>query len=150
MTCLTGLYLVSSLYGRFDKILGVHDPFSIGSIQLFDCLTRVQKCDRAYSQHIFQGEDLGDEDSEDEVDEEYDDYYDDEEEEGGKGRKKKKPSHGGFIIDEAGIHFYHYFSISQSSQCSTGGYGAEFLINQDLWMEMTQDRIQCTTSRLKL
>ncbi len=66
---------------------------------------------------VFQGEDLGDEDSEDEVDEEYDDYYDDEEEEGGKGRKKKKPSHGGFIIDEAGIHFYHYFSMSYSQWC---------------------------------
>ncbi len=59
-----------------------------------------------------QGEDLGDEDSEDDLDEdEYDDYYDDEEEDGGRGKKKKKPSHGGFIIDEAGTKCLNFLKM---------------------------------------
>ena len=49
----------------------------------------------------FQGEDLRDEDDDDEEDEEYDDEYDDDYE--GSSKKRKKPSHGGFIIDEAGL-----------------------------------------------
>ena len=50
----------------------------------------------------FQGEDLGDEDSGEEIDDDDYDDYDDEEDEG-TSRKKKRPSHGGFIIDEAGM-----------------------------------------------
>ena len=36
------------------------------------------------------------------MDEEYDDYDDEDDEYEGRSGKKKRPSHGGFIIDEAG------------------------------------------------